>query len=63
MDEAYHPGRQERSTRIAGSMVQDLASGAVVGELLNRQGSPDDVLGENLSGSMIAAVQAHGVVN
>jgi hypothetical protein len=44
-------------------MVQDLASGAVVGELLNRQGRPCDVLGESLSGSVIAAVQAHGIVN
>jgi hypothetical protein len=44
-------------------MVQDLASRAVVGELLQREGSPCYVLGEGLSGRVIAAVQAYGVVN
>ena len=49
--------------RIEGSVIQDLSPGAVIGELLQRQGSPGDILGESLAGRVVAAVQAHGVVN
>jgi hypothetical protein len=49
--------------RVVGSVIQDLASRAVVGELLQRQGSPGDVLRQGLAGRVIAAVQAYRVVN
>ena len=48
---------------IVGRVIQDLSPGAVIGELLQRQGSPGDILGESLSGCVVAAVQTNGVVN
>ena len=42
-------------------MKKALPARLVVGELLQRQGSPGDVLCEGLSGMVVAAVEAHGV--
>jgi hypothetical protein len=42
---------------------EGLPAGLVVGELLQRQGSPGDVLCEGLLGVAVAAVEAHGVVH
>ena len=61
-------GRVLFEIRVVGSVVQDLASGAVVGELLQRQGSPCDVLPQGLSGRMDIwgcghDIQGHGLVD
>jgi hypothetical protein len=44
-------------------VVEDPASGAVVGEFLQGQGSPADVLSESLPGFVVAAIEAYGVVD
>ena len=41
---------------------KDLAAGRVIGEFLQRQGSPGDVLSEGVSGFVIATIKTHGVV-
>jgi len=44
-------------------MINDLPTGPVVAEFLQRQGSPGDVLSEGLSGFVIATIKAHRVVD
>ena len=40
-------------------MIQDFSPRAVIGELVQRTGSPRDVVGEDQSGRVITAVPAH----
>ena len=48
---------------VVGSVIEDLPAGSVVAELLQRQGSPGDVLSKGLSGLVIAPIKTHGVVD
>ncbi len=48
---------------IVVGVVEDLAAGPVIAELLQRQGSPSDVLSKGLSGFVIAPIKRHGVVH
>jgi hypothetical protein len=48
---------------VVGSVKQGLAPGSVVGELLEGQGSPSDILRQGLSGRVIVAGKAYGVVH
>jgi hypothetical protein len=44
-------------------VIKHLAAGRVIGEFLQRQGSPGNVLSEGLSGFVIATIKAHRVVD
>jgi hypothetical protein len=44
-------------------VIQDLSAGPVVGELLQRQGSSGNVLRQGLSGMVVVAFEAYGIVH
>src|SRR5271157_2027252 len=44
-------------------MINELPAGPVIAEFVQPQGSPGDVLGQGLSGFVIAAIKAHRVVD
>ena len=44
-------------------VVEDLTARPVIGEFLQRQGSPGNVLSEGLPGFVIAPMKTHGVVH
>lgn len=48
---------------IVGGVVDDLAAELVVGQFLQGEGSPGDVLSEGLSGVVIATIKAHRVID
>jgi hypothetical protein len=48
---------------IVAGVVEDLAAGPVIGELLQRPGSPGNVLSEGLSGLVTATIEMHRVVD
>jgi hypothetical protein len=48
---------------VKGGVIQDLSAGPVVGELLQRQGSSGNVLRQGLSGMVVVAVEAYGIVH
>lgn len=48
---------------VVAGVVENLGSGCVVGELLQREGGTSHVLGEGLAGAVIACLQSHGTVH
>lgn len=48
---------------VVAGVIKHLAAGRVIGEFLQRQGSPGNVLSEGLSGFVIATIKAHRVVD
>jgi len=48
---------------IVAGVIKNLVAERVIDELLQRQGSPGDVMSEGLSGFVIATIKAHRVVD